>query len=172
MRGSVTAMVERHSAVTDWQARFERSIDPGAVNAESLREELVRQDHRPLLFFGFARLRVDAAGHCILVLDSDDEMLAQLQLQLGCDSVKAMPTARDIENNNEYAVIASIDAVEAGNFDDPSSMPRFVAEGRLVELLSVAPFLPAMLEEHGTHESLQKRPDFAGVSVARRRTRC
>jgi hypothetical protein len=156
IKEEITALGARYNAVSDWRAGlFSDSVSP--VYSATLQNALVRNDGRPMLFFGSLYDVTNAGDSPRCVFDNHGKV--HIRFVLACSEEQASYLMKQYPGTFKdfFAVVAQIEAVaklDAENTDKgEEEKDNFRANGRCIALMSVA--------KYGNFRELFGLSDFA-----------
>jgi hypothetical protein len=131
---AISNMVTKFNAVTDWRGDLDDLEDPYSLDVEKI---LIREDKRPLFLSVYVRDIRTKDSKVYVNLYEAGSPAPEIRFMLECNSSQT-EKFRD-RNNDEFAVIASINSVTKfqSSETESESSNTFVANGQCLDLLPV-----------------------------------
>ena len=126
---AISELAARYNAITDWKEQLDELDDVYSIDVENA---LIRKDKRPLLISAYVQDIVTKNGIPYLIFSEVGSPDIEITFILEYDSGQIEQLIKQVRENNEIALIASITTVQKAN----ESSDKFLANGRCLELLN------------------------------------
>ncbi len=133
---ALSKLIAKYSAIDDWRDNLEKLDDVYSIDVENA---LIRKDNLPLLISGYIQDIVTRDGKHYIYFSEVGSPSPEIIFILEYDSDQTEQLIKQLHENNEFTLIASITSVQKSDnalFDSDLS-DKFLANGRCVELLNV-----------------------------------
>lgn len=134
LKQAVSDMVEKHNAIKDW----EKNLDKHSLYTIQVEDALIRNDNRPILFFGRVNDITEKANKYFLHFRKMLSPNIYFVLECNEEQVKNILHTKD---SPFYAVVARISSIQRTKFEF-EHYHIFIANGLCIDLLPARYYLP------------------------------